>query len=157
VKKHEQTRINYALQLVATSSAPSGSKTAERQESYQHFLKRVEKLCGLEMVALCAIGLGKTAIAGMRESVRLELPSSIKLMENTLKCSPLRKLIQERSAEDHTASTMEELRGTPTESETPSEPEASSEPETSYEAETQALEPDPAAMPPTQQIGKWYQ
>jgi hypothetical protein len=78
-------------------------------------------------------------------------------MENTLKCSPLRKLIQERSAEDHTASTMEELRGTPTESETPSEPEASSEPETSYEAETQALEPDPAAMPPTQQIGKWYQ
>lgn len=65
VKKHEQTRINDALQLVATSSAPSGSKTAERQESYQHFLKRVEKLCGLEMVALCAIGLGKTAIAGM--------------------------------------------------------------------------------------------
>jgi hypothetical protein len=154
VKNHEQTRIDDALKLVATSSAPLGSKRIDRQESYQVFLKKVEKLCGLEIVALCAVGLGKIAIAAMRERVRLELPFSIKLEENTLKCSALRKFTQERPAKDQMASTMVESRGTPTESEIPSEPEASPEPETSYLAEAQALELNLAAMPPMQQIGE---
>lgn len=101
VKQHEGKRIQEALRLVKMLPAPipSASKTAERKESYQQFLRKVENLCGLEMVTLCAVALGKSAIASMKDHVRLRLPSKIKIEEDTLKCSTLPKLIEEYSNE----------------------------------------------------------
>lgn len=101
VKQHEGKRIREALSLVnmPPACAPSVLKTSERQDSYQQFLRKVENLCGLEIVTLCAVALGKSAVASMRDHVRLCLPSNIKIEEDTLKCSILPKLIEEYSNE----------------------------------------------------------
>lgn len=99
VKEHEGKRIQEALRLVQRlpAPAPAASKTAKRKESYHQFLRRVENLCGLEIVTLCAVALGKSAVASMRDHVRLRLPSKIKIEKDTLKCSTLPKLIEEYS------------------------------------------------------------
>jgi hypothetical protein len=96
VKPHEGRRIEEALQLI-TSSPRSCSKAAERQQRYQKLLIQVKEMCGLEMVTLCAVGLGKSAVAAMKDRVRLRLPSRIKLETETFKRSILRKLVDEYS------------------------------------------------------------
>lgn len=97
VRPHEGRRVEEALQLITASPLRSGSKAAERRQCYQQFLMNVEKLCGIEMVTLCAVGLGKSAVASMKDSVRLRLPSRIKPQTDSLGRSLLRKLVDEYS------------------------------------------------------------
>jgi hypothetical protein len=139
VKPHEGRRVEEASQLITTSPLRSGSKTAERQQCYQQFLINVEKLCGIEMVILCAVGLGKSAVAAMKDRVRLRLPSRIKPQTDSLGHSILRKLVDEYSAKVRSTSTVgssfeslsEETR-TVAETQTPAQapaPERESEPD----------------------------
>lgn len=87
-------------------------------------------MCGLEMVTLCAVGLGKSTVAAMKDRVRLQLPSRIKLKADTLGRPILRKLADEYSRKGCLTSGVE----------------AASE-ETHTVAETQTPAPAPASAP----------
>lgn len=94
LKPHEVRRVKEAFALLANPRARSTSKTGERHESYRLFLKKVEKICGAQMVVLCAVGLGQSAVAGMKERARLGLPSEIGSRKGSLECPDLQLLVE---------------------------------------------------------------
>ena len=92
IKPHEEARARDAFRLLAYPSTPIVSKSTARQESYRHFLSRVEKNNGSQAVLLCAVSLGRCAVAGMRDHTRLYLPNKIKEHEAGLRSPFLQSL-----------------------------------------------------------------
>ena len=92
VKPHEDQRIQQAYGLLAQGNTSPTSKANERKNNYRHFLYCVDNECGSDMVVLTAIGLGQSAVAGMRESARLRLPLKVKKHERSLTVSILQEL-----------------------------------------------------------------
>ena len=99
VKQNEGTRIQEAFKLVASSSSKAISKTDLRRNSYQRFLKRVEVVNGVQAIVLCAVGLGQSAVANMRDKERLQLLSEIKKRGKALKSPLFQNLAMIHSAE----------------------------------------------------------
>ena len=99
VKQNEGTRIQEAFKLVASSSSKAISKTDLRRNSYQRFLKRVEVVNGVQAIVLCAVGLGQSAVANMRDKERLQLLSEIKKRGKALKSTLFQNLAKIHSAE----------------------------------------------------------
>jgi len=98
VRPHEAKRIQDAFTLIAESSGEGVSKTIDRRNSYRWFLKKVRDEIGPQMVVLCAVGLGQSAVGGMRDRVQLEFLAEIKEREEALKSAVLQKLVDECSA-----------------------------------------------------------
>jgi alpha-D-ribose 1-methylphosphonate 5-triphosphate diphosphatase PhnM len=98
VKPHESKRISEAFQslskpgLLSRSELQPGSRTADRHESYRKFLDKVQKTSGDQMVALCAIGLGQSTIAGMKDAVRVRLPARIQEKRAQLESDALKRI-----------------------------------------------------------------
>ena len=97
VKPHEDRRVEKAFDLLAQGQIPPTSKANERRNSYHHFLNDIDKQCGSQMVVLAAIGLGQSAVGGMKESARLRLPLEVKKHERNLTASILQKLARRYS------------------------------------------------------------
>lgn len=97
VKPHERKRIQEALTLLR-ESAQSVDSTSEKGSAYRAFLHKVRKVAGLQMVILCAVGIGRSAVSTMRDKVRVDLPFELKDQ-----CSNLEFGIIQRIAEDSTA------------------------------------------------------
>jgi hypothetical protein len=91
----ESKRISHAISLAEGEALPLTSKANEREDSYRVFLTKVKEACGVSMVVLCVVGLGKSAIAGMRDSVRLRLPLSIKKQQHNLNTAVLNDLSEQ--------------------------------------------------------------
>lgn len=91
VKPAEDKRVNAALTLLA-------GPFSKQHEVYLNFLRRVQKVMGLSMVVLCAAGLGPSAIIGMRDRIRVDLPCAMKEREDELKSDVLQGLTDTYSA-----------------------------------------------------------
>ena len=98
IKPHEDQRVKQAFNLLAQGQTPATSKTNERRNSYRHFLSYIDKECGSQMVVLAAIGLGQSAVGGMRESARLRLPLEVKKHERSLTASILQEITRRYSS-----------------------------------------------------------
>lgn len=77
VKNQEAKRIKEAVRLLREGYPPVDARGAARQSIYLDFLRKVLDVNGRPMVILCAVGLGLSAIAVSKESVRLDLPYEI--------------------------------------------------------------------------------
>ncbi|QSS65471.1 hypothetical protein I7I51_06314 [Histoplasma capsulatum] len=97
VKPHEAKRVREAFALLADHRLPSNStKTSERRDNYRRFLKQVnDHDRGPQFVVICAVGLGQSAIASMREVARLNLPEEIKKRANALTDPTIDKIATE--------------------------------------------------------------
>ena len=96
LSKQEVARVKHSfdvLQFRATDS--SASKTTTRQKHYYAFLKRVQELCGDQMVVLCAVALGQSIVGDFSTAVRLELPAKMKEKSSTLNCPLLNNFAEE--------------------------------------------------------------
>ena len=71
----EVYRAEKAFKLLRTGARTSNGKTAERERNYYQFLKCVQNICGDQVVALSAIGIGQTAIGDASTGVRAEVPA----------------------------------------------------------------------------------
>lgn len=98
VKPAEEKRVNDAFKLLAAGPPAAGSKGARQQEVYLNFLRRIQKVLGLSMVVLCAVGLGPSAVSGMRDRVRVDLPFKVKEREDEFKNDILQSLADAFSA-----------------------------------------------------------
>jgi hypothetical protein len=97
VKPHEDKRIQAAFAF-ADQRKSTSSKTGERWDNYRRFLKKINDDCGPQLVLICAVGLGQSAIAGMKEHNRLRLPLEVKKHEHALKSPIIHKLAEENCA-----------------------------------------------------------
>lgn len=87
VKPREEQQIQEAFHLVHADLEPTDSQKGRRKKSYQEFLKRVLSETSPEIVALCAVALGKSRVANMRCGVRMSLPFHIKESQSLLRCT----------------------------------------------------------------------
>jgi hypothetical protein len=95
VKDHERKRVEDAFAMLAQSPRPSSQKTGKRQRSYLHFLQQVDKHCGSQLVVASSVGIGQSAIAGMRELTRLRLPLEIKKHKRALTSLTLQTIAED--------------------------------------------------------------
>ncbi|KAK6365424.1 hypothetical protein LTR64_008793 [Lithohypha guttulata] len=66
---------------------------AQPGDVYEQFLRKVSAEAGLQMALLCSVALGRTAIKGMRERVRVDLPFDIKNHRSTWENPTLENLV----------------------------------------------------------------
>ena len=66
-------------QLKRVPEAFAGLTSSSVDNVYEGFLRKVYDVAGPQMVVLCAVGLGRTAIKGMKDRVRVDLPFEIKI------------------------------------------------------------------------------
>lgn len=92
VRPREERQIQNALNLIHGDHNAS-SQSDKRTTSYQQFLVRVLDTTNIEMIALCAVALGKSRVANMRDGVRRSLPFHIKRIEATLDCTIFRTVL----------------------------------------------------------------
>jgi hypothetical protein len=92
LKSTEEKRVNEAFTLLATGPPSVNSKGAKQREIYLDFLRRVQKVVGLSKVVLCAAGLGPSAVANMRDRVRVGLPFKMKEREEEFENDVLQSL-----------------------------------------------------------------
>ena len=95
IRTREKQQVQKALELVNTQPESASSKQTQRRLSYQRFLKKVQESTSVRIVVLCAIGLGKSRVASMRDRVRLSLPLQIKDHEASLDCNILKSIVDE--------------------------------------------------------------
>ncbi|OJD20519.1 hypothetical protein ACJ73_08143 [Blastomyces percursus] len=97
IKPHEAKRVREAFALLADHRLPSNStKTSERRDNYRRFLKQInDHDRGPQLVVICAVGIGQSAIASMREVARLNLPEEIKKRANALTDPTIDKIAAE--------------------------------------------------------------
>lgn len=68
---------------------------------YKLFLRKVSEEAGDQMALLCSVGLGRTAIKGMKDRVRVNLPFEIKDHRTSWETPILEKLIEEHTRTFH--------------------------------------------------------
>ena len=74
IRTREKQQVQEAFRLVNAQSESASSKQTQRLLLYQRFLKKVQEAISMRMVVLCAVRLGKSRIANIRDGVRLSLP-----------------------------------------------------------------------------------
>jgi hypothetical protein len=82
--KEEGRRAAETETILAQGQPAPGSKGEKNRTKYWKFLQNVDKLSGRPMVYLSAAALGLSAVANMRERVRLDLPYEIDAIKKTL-------------------------------------------------------------------------
>ncbi|MCJ1473156.1 hypothetical protein MMC13_001807 [Lambiella insularis] len=98
VKPQEATRIQEAFILLSEPQGTAETKTQERRECYRELLKTLHRAVGLQAVVLCAVGLGQSAVANMRERLKIDFVSAVKAQKEALSCAILEKLVEEYAA-----------------------------------------------------------
>ena len=91
VRDVEGKRINEALRLLARGKVTQ-LRGFKQQLAYLDFLRRTRGLVGNPGVALCAVGLGQSAIANMKHRARVDLPFILKQREDITQNDHLRKV-----------------------------------------------------------------
>jgi len=91
VRDVEGKRINEALRLLARGKVTE-SRGSRQQLAYLDFLRRTRELVGNPGVALCAVGLGQSAIANMKDRARVDLPFNLKQREDITQNDHLRRV-----------------------------------------------------------------
>ena len=94
LKEAEEKRVDETFALLAKGTLQSDSKGSKQKRVYLDFLRRVEKVMGLSKVVLCAAALGPSAVAAMRDRVRVDLPFNMKERENDFENSILQSLAE---------------------------------------------------------------
>lgn len=92
LKPAEEKRVNDAFRLLAAGSPPADSTGAKQRTIYLDFLRRVQKVTRLSNVALCAAGLGPSAVYAMKDRVRIDLPFQMKQRETEFEYAILEDL-----------------------------------------------------------------
>jgi hypothetical protein len=77
LKPSELKRVQEAAAAITGSNNVTTSDT-EEGDAYQQVLCKIYKNAGPQMVVLCAVGLGRTAVKGMKDRVRVDLPFELK-------------------------------------------------------------------------------
>jgi phosphoribosylformimino-5-aminoimidazole carboxamide ribonucleotide (ProFAR) isomerase len=99
VRDHEKKRVKEAFAMLAQPPGPlsgkKSGKTSKRREIYLQFLRRVNEQCGSQLVVASSVGIGQSAIAGMKELTRLRLSLEIKKHERALKSPSLQRVTTE--------------------------------------------------------------
>ena len=99
IKPHEGSRVQDAFTLIGGPTTKEGtSQAAHRRKDYQWFLKKIREAVGPQMIVLCAVGLGQSALGSMRDRVRLEFLEEIKKRGESLRCAVLQRLVEEHYA-----------------------------------------------------------
>ena len=98
VKSQEGKRIEEAFTLLSASEGTIESKTQKRRECYRELLKILHKVAGRQAVVLCAVTFGQSAVANMRESLKIGLVAALKAEREELSCAILEKLGEEYAA-----------------------------------------------------------
>ena len=99
VKAAEGKRIDEAFKLLARGV--TNGRGVKQQEPYLDFLRRVRTLVGDTGVALCAAGLGPSAVANMKDRDRVDLPFALKKREDVLRSEHLRRITQFHQRNSH--------------------------------------------------------
>lgn len=99
VKEAEKQRVVEAFTLLAEGRPPANSKGIKQRVIYLDFLQRVRKVLGLSKVVLCAAGLGPSAVAGMKDRFRVDLPFMMKEREDEFRSGVLDSIANTYSAQ----------------------------------------------------------
>lgn len=99
VKPQEEKRIQEAFILLLEPQKRVETKTQERQQCYRELLTNLHREVGLQAVVLCAVGLGQSAVANMRERLKIDLVAAVKAQKEVLSCAILEKLVEKYSTE----------------------------------------------------------
>lgn len=89
LREVEEKRVCDAFTLAALSRI---DELRPKQVLYRSFLRRVNMAVGPQGVVICAAGLGISAVANMKDRVRLEVPAQMKDRENELLRSTVRDI-----------------------------------------------------------------
>lgn len=81
LKPAEEIRVTEAFKLLAAGELPPDSKARANRKVYINLLKRIELVFGLNGVVLCAVGLGVSAVASMKDRIRVDIPVKMKERE----------------------------------------------------------------------------
>jgi protein tyrosine phosphatase len=92
LKPSELKRVREAAAAITESNNVTTSDT-EEGDAYQQFLRKVFKNAGPQMVVLCAAGLGRTAVKGMKDRVRVDLPFELKDQATSLESTIIRSIV----------------------------------------------------------------
>ena len=84
--KVEKKRV---IELAATLKDPCSSGV------YENFLRQVLGVAGPQMAVICAVGLGRTAIKGMKDRVRVDLPFEIREQVSSLETPAFKRVVEE--------------------------------------------------------------
>ncbi|KAJ5166060.1 hypothetical protein N7492_006356 [Penicillium capsulatum] len=109
VKPHEEKRITGAFHLINQPEYDPKTKSDQRRENFKHLLKKLRADCGPELVIACALGLGQTAFANMREVYRLRLPNEVTKRKEKFKSPYIQGLAKSyccKAVENHEQSTQ---------------------------------------------------
>jgi type IV secretory pathway VirB2 component (pilin) len=83
LKPVEEKRVESAFTLVSSTLHPTASSGAKKQV-YQDLLRSVQTVVGPYGVVVCAAALGISAVAGMKDRLRVEIPTKMKEREKDL-------------------------------------------------------------------------
>ena len=75
IRPHEAKRVKDAFDLIHQARSHATSEPEGKRDKFCHFLLQLEDD---ELVVASALGLGKAAIANMKEARRLHLPDKLK-------------------------------------------------------------------------------
>ena len=105
VKDIQERRIREAVNLVKNDETTTvkGSK----REAYLTFLKLTREVVGDAGVVLCAIALGSSAVGGMKDRVKVELPYALKAKLD-LSCNEQLNKLTERYFDTSLSTSSEE-------------------------------------------------
>ena len=115
VKPHEEKRITGAFHLINQPEYDPKTKSDQRRENFKHLLKKLRADCGPELVISCALGLGQTAFANMREVYRLRLPTEVTKRKEKFKSPYIQGLAKSYCCKGKQCTFTDTLRLTPVE------------------------------------------
>jgi hypothetical protein len=99
IKPSEEKRVEEAFKLLATGPPATGSKGAKQRHVYLDFMRRVQDVVGFTKVVLCAAALGPSAVAGMKDRLRVDLPYDMKVREDEFENGVLQSVADSYSAQ----------------------------------------------------------
>jgi len=94
VKPQQVKRIQEAFNLLSEPQGRAETKTQERRECYRELLRNLHRAVGLQAVVLCAVALGQSAVANMKDRLKIDLVAAVKVQKEALSCNVLEKLVE---------------------------------------------------------------
>ena len=93
LRSQEDRRVREAFKALGELNKP-GNPSSEPRDVYQVFLQKVQSVAGLQMVVLCAVGLGRSVVKhSMKAKVRIDLPFELQAQQSTLESTPLEHIV----------------------------------------------------------------
>ena len=78
VKPHERNRIKEAFEMLIKPHAPDGMVGKKKEFDYVQLLRRLNNSGDAQLVMVCIVGLGRSALLSLREKVKLHLAKEMK-------------------------------------------------------------------------------